>query len=36
MKYVFFRNINGGIFIINTTKDSLETELIRKNLLDKK
>ena len=32
MKYIVYREVDGGLFIINTTKDSLETELARKRL----
>ena len=32
MRYIVYREIDGGLFIINTTKDSLETELARKLL----
>lgn len=32
MRYILYREIDGGLFIINTTKDSLETELARKSL----
>jgi len=32
MKYIVYREVDGGLFVINTTKDSLETELARKLL----
>lgn len=32
MKYIIYREVDGGLFIINITKDSLETEFIRKQL----
>lgn len=32
MKYIMYREVDGGLFIINITKDSLETEFIRKQL----
>lgn len=35
MKYILYREVDGGLFIINTTKDSLETELARKRLSEK-
>ena len=34
MRYIVYREVYGGLFIINTTKDSLETELARKRLLE--
>ena len=32
MRYIVYREISGGLCIINITKDSLETELARKRL----
>ena len=32
MRYIVYREVDGGLFIINTTKDSLETEMARKRM----
>jgi hypothetical protein len=36
MKYIVYREIDGGLFIINTTRDSLETAFYRQQLVSKK
>ena len=36
MKYIVYREVDGGLFIINTTKDSLETAFYRQQLVSKK
>jgi hypothetical protein len=33
MKYIVYREIDGGLFIINVTKDSLETAFYRQQLV---
>jgi hypothetical protein len=32
MKYVVYREVDGGLFIINTTKDSLDVAIARQKL----
>jgi len=32
MKYIIFTQYNGGMIVLNTTKDSLECALLKKNL----
>ena len=35
MKYIVYREVDGGLFIINTTKDSLVTAFYRQELSSK-
>lgn len=36
MKYIVYREVDGGLFIINITKDSLEMAVFRKQLVSPK
>ena len=36
MKYIVYREVDGGLFIINITKDSLEMAVYRKQLVSPK